>query len=247
MHSLIIFLLFILLQILNCTAITGNSICRKETACRCRYNDGTGIDLKETSIVSVTLANYSTIYFHPCTDSTLMPDKACNNTSICIKSNGPVVTYQNIGTAAEGEFIPPEIHQTVNRLEYTHNDIHTIIALICVENFDQTHLVELPAVGAPNPKVVNLGLYSPTACIVDLPGEGMSSGSILVMFFLLTSAIYFIGGGTALYFLRGARGREMIPHVDFWTDLPYLVRDGAVFLQNGCKVTPPGATVYDQI
>lgn len=105
-----------------------------------------------------------------------------NNTcffQICIKSNGPVVTYQTLGTAAEGEFIPPEIHQTVNRLEYTHNDMyviykflfvfmcyftfliiyfmyfsHTIIALICVENFDQTHLVELPAVGAPNPKIV---------------------------------------------------------------------------------------------
>lgn len=83
MRSLIIFLLFILLQILYCTAITGNSICRKETACRCRYNDGTGIDLKETPIISVTLGNLSTIYFHPCTDSTLMPDKACNNTSVC--------------------------------------------------------------------------------------------------------------------------------------------------------------------
>ena len=49
--------------------------------------------------------------------------------------------------------------------------------------------------------------------------------------------IFFVGGGLYVagtvafyYFKEGKRGAELIPHPEFWKDLPYLVKDGAVFL-----------------
>lgn len=71
----------------------------------------------------------------------------------------------------------------------------------------------------------DLILYSPASCIVELPGsDGMSTGTFLITLLLMVSSIYFFGGAILLYALRGAQGRELIPHVDFWTSLPELVR-----------------------
>lgn len=54
--------------------------------------------------------------------------------------------------------------------------------------------------------------------------HGLSTGSVLVIMFLVLSGLYLFGGACALHFLRGARGLEMIPNIDFWRDLPILVR-----------------------
>lgn len=56
------------------------------------------------------------------------------------------------------------------------------------------------------------------------PSGGLSTGSMLVIMLLVFILVYFGGGMLTLRILRGAEGREMIPNVDFWTDLPYLVR-----------------------
>lgn len=49
---------------------------------------------------------------------------------------------------------------------------------------------------------------------------GMSGISIFFLLLLIFTIIYFVGGALLMYFMRGARGIEMIPNVDFWRSLP---------------------------
>lgn len=48
----------------------------------------------------------------------------------------------------------------------------------------------------------------------------MSGISIFFLLLLIFTIIYFVGGALLMYFMRGARGIEMIPNVDFWRSLP---------------------------
>jgi hypothetical protein len=64
------------------------------------------------------------------------------------------------------------------------------------------------------------------------PEESSSCGggcAFLIIFFV-GGALY-VAGTVAFYYVReGKRGSELVPHKEFWKDLPFLVRDGAVFL-----------------
>ena len=42
--------------------------------------------------------------------------------------------------------------------------------------------------------------------------------------FIVVVATYFIVGGLIMYFMRGARGVEVIPNYTFWKDLPFLIK-----------------------
>lgn len=86
----------------------------------------------------------------------------------------------------------------------------------------------------------NLQLESQHACVHPFSldelsaGGGLSTGSVLVIMFMVFILVYFGGGMLTLRLLRGAEGREMIPNIDFWSDLPYLVRVSIFFFQYGC-------------
>ncbi len=54
--------------------------------------------------------------------------------------------------------------------------------------------------------------------------DGYSGGTTFCILFFITCLAYFGGGILIRKVLRGAEGREMIPHVDFWSDLPFLIR-----------------------
>lgn len=47
---------------------------------------------------------------------------------------------------------------------------------------------------------------------------------MLVILFVVACLIYFVGGALVLHFLRGAQGLEMIPNIDFWRQLPGLIK-----------------------
>jgi len=76
------------------------------------------------------------------------------------------------------------------------------------------------AAPAPSPKVVD---------------EGMSGGTAFCLFFFIVCCVYFGGGILVRKFARGAEGNEMLPHYEFWSDLPNLIRDGVMFTLNGCQ------------
>ncbi|CEG71777.1 hypothetical protein RMATCC62417_07449 [Rhizopus microsporus] len=55
--------------------------------------------------------------------------------------------------------------------------------------------------------------------------EGMSGIRIFFTIIFVLLAVYFIGGAFYNYRVYNARGLDLIPHREFWLDLPYLIRD----------------------
>jgi hypothetical protein len=60
-------------------------------------------------------------------------------------------------------------------------------------------------------------------------GGGLSGGSVFLIIFFVGLFVYFAAGvGWNAY--NGAEGIELIPQVEFWKDLPFLCKDGVMFL-----------------
>ncbi|KAL1467088.1 hypothetical protein MTO96_005945 [Rhipicephalus appendiculatus] len=57
---------------------------------------------------------------------------------------------------------------------------------------------------------------------------GLSTGSVLLILFFVALLIYFVGG-VLVNRNNGAQGVEMIPHLQFWKELPSLIVEGCVF------------------
>eukprot|EP01059_Diplonema_ambulator_P035790 TRINITY_DN858_c0_g1_i8.p2 TRINITY_DN858_c0_g1~~TRINITY_DN858_c0_g1_i8.p2 ORF type:complete len:188 (+),score=51.10 TRINITY_DN858_c0_g1_i8:51-614(+) len=68
--------------------------------------------------------------------------------------------------------------------------------------------------------------------------SGISGGAIFLIVFFVGFAVYFAAGMAYMHKAKGATGVEMVPHLEFWKDLPNLMKDGAFFIKN--KVTGGG-------
>ncbi|KAI9273071.1 autophagy-related protein 27 [Phascolomyces articulosus] len=55
--------------------------------------------------------------------------------------------------------------------------------------------------------------------------EGMSGAGVFFTIIGVVLAIYFVGGAFYNFKMYNARGLDLIPHRDFWLDLPYLIKD----------------------
>ncbi|XP_075542007.1 cation-dependent mannose-6-phosphate receptor-like [Dermacentor variabilis] len=66
------------------------------------------------------------------------------------------------------------------------------------------------------------------ACTPEAPTGGLSAGSVLLILFFIALLVYLIGG-ILINHNNGARGWEMVPHHQFWSELPGLCVDGCVF------------------
>lgn len=66
------------------------------------------------------------------------------------------------------------------------------------------------------------------AAAAQATSGGLSTGSVLLILFFLGVFIYLVGG-IVINRRNGAQGWEVIPHLMFWTALPSLVVDGAIF------------------
>ncbi|KAL0480980.1 cation-dependent mannose-6-phosphate receptor [Acrasis kona] len=51
-------------------------------------------------------------------------------------------------------------------------------------------------------------------------------GGLIMILFLAAIALYFIIGALLLKFKFKKEGQEIIPNVEFWKDLPFLIKDG---------------------
>lgn len=54
--------------------------------------------------------------------------------------------------------------------------------------------------------------------------HSLSTGAVLLITFFTLAFAYVVLGMTVNYFMVGARGIEMFPHLGFWRDFPSLVR-----------------------
>ncbi|CAN7985058.1 unnamed protein product, partial [Ixodes hexagonus] len=79
---------------------------------------------------------------------------------------------------------------------------------------------------------------------------GLSAGSVLLILFFVGVLLYLVGG-VILKHSNGARGWEMIPHQQFWSELPSLIVEGCVFFVKfvTCQANPTagGNRSYDDI
>nr|CAI5836474.1 unnamed protein product [Callosobruchus analis] len=85
----------------------------------------------------------------------------------------------------------------------------------------------IPFIKVLDTKSNQLIFGSQRACIVT-NHHGLSGGSIFLILLFVSLTIYLVGGGLVLYFIRGARGMEVIPNVEFWRNLPSLVKVSCV-------------------
>lgn len=61
------------------------------------------------------------------------------------------------------------------------------------------------------------------------PADGLSVGSKLLITFFVLLFVYVAGGYAYEYKVREKRGLDALPNLEFWRELPGLVRDGAIY------------------
>ena len=83
--------------------------------------------------------------------------------------------------------------------------------------------------------------------------SGLSWGWLFVLFFTFTMLCYCIGGCVYQHKKLGVTGLDMVPNVDFWNSLPFLVKDGVVFAMEKTKecvayiMAPGGDHKYNSV
>eukprot|EP00004_Rigifila_ramosa_P007937 TRINITY_DN19122_c0_g1_i1.p2 TRINITY_DN19122_c0_g1~~TRINITY_DN19122_c0_g1_i1.p2 ORF type:complete len:229 (+),score=46.03 TRINITY_DN19122_c0_g1_i1:3-689(+) len=83
-------------------------------------------------------------------------------------------------------------------------------------------------------------IHFPTSLACDLGGDesgGLSGGSIFLIIFFVGTFLY-CAGGVVYNQRQGVTGIEMVPNIQFWRELPGLVKDGCVFTKT--KLTGGG-------
>jgi len=85
---------------------------------------------------------------------------------------------------------------------------------------------------------VTITIKSQAGCGVLISStDGGEVFAIVVLVLLLVGVILYIGIGMIIMWkVKGAQTiPEMIPNKDFWVSIPFLVRDGCLFIAHGCK------------
>lgn len=252
LNCVFIYLCLILFSSQGYSLKSDNFECKLSDKCQCLFENEEGIDLSLLSEningLNVT-SNNLTFYFHPCSDVSIgnasETNKCYSGASICV-FNQTDSTYTNLGLSNEVAVSSHGIRGPIT-FTYSHNGSITDIHLHCTPGSD--YLEVIPSGEAQH---YELQLNSPLACSKKVfvrddppaePSDNLSTGSVLVIIFVVFVSVYFVGGALALKFLRGAEGREMIPNYDFWVSLPGLVKEGFLFTVNGCRPVQ----AYDRI
>lgn len=233
----VLLLIFLFKIELTCSLKNKDRSCTQEGPCLCVYRNGSRIDISglTNNVSSIKLNETSDIFYNPCVD-TVFPN-ATFSSSILLRTKSGPTQFQDtsLGNANEGKF-SDNIDGTVS-IQF--RDKQTTILLTCDKNQSSPLLK-----GKEESGHYNLELISSKLCLVETEGQSsISTGSMLVLIFLVMSVVYFGGGVLTLRLLRGAEGKEMIPNYEFWADLPYLVRDGILFTLSGFQSSPS----YDRI
>ncbi|KAK3578738.1 hypothetical protein CHS0354_010119 [Potamilus streckersoni] len=244
--SLVTCALFIqcILMLVN---MTFSDKCLQISACACKSSNGT-IDLSPlskpppgdlsrfTTKIGDDPRNPNAIYhYNPCNPMKV----ACSTDSKCAVCQ-QVNKDQNYSAGSQSSAVmagDPDIGQL--NITYQYNGRTSVVKIEC----DQSQ----EGVFEPDPGEKELliyifklrtkyGCYSYPAPPNSEPGHnGISIGSILVIIFFVLLLVYIVGGMLFLHYVRGAQGIETFPNLAFWKELPFLVKDGIVFVFRGCK------------
>ena len=140
-------------------------------------------------------------------------------------------TYETYATQAQGSWGWNGYNPV---LQYRGGAAKVDISIICGDpNQDPP---QLDAIGELDQGITYFNLFSkcacPGACASTVPpeaGAGLTVGSILLIASLAGVVVYVSGTVTFNLVKRQARGREVMPHPDFWAGVPGLVKEGCLF------------------
>ncbi|RZC41390.1 uncharacterized protein BDFB_002027 [Asbolus verrucosus] len=231
-----IFNAFIIAVLIYSITCTDTNVCVQKSPCLCEFSEYSRIDISQATQKDQNPIkpedflqdeiNGDIFYFHGCTDGIFnLTAHKLNSTNNATILKGSLI-YQSQGHAKVlGESSQIKFHTGPDEkgaydLTYkgVNGSVLASIHLIC-DSFNQPFIKVLP--NTSNEQI--LVLSSPHACIIT-QHPGLSTGSVLLILFFIAVGIYFICGGIVLYFIRGARGLELIPNIDFWRGLPGLVK-----------------------
>ncbi|CAH1238356.1 M6PR [Branchiostoma lanceolatum] len=224
---------------------TLSATCFQTGPCSCDMDDGSGtIDLSALAGSGTAAFNgeatkwpdenwqYS---YNPCTPFDM---QSCYSVAACqVKSDGSGESY-DIGSQ-DTVLFSMEGNDVV--ITYTANDYqrHTIVKLVCGSSTVFTVDGEDPDASTS----FYFTLESPECCVKGSgpgptgpnPGPGptitlsISVGSIMCIVFFPTVCIYIVAGVLINKFAREREGRDVVPHLTFWSTLPGLIKDGFLF------------------
>ncbi|XP_045168083.1 cation-dependent mannose-6-phosphate receptor-like isoform X2 [Mercenaria mercenaria] len=136
-----------------------------------------------------------------------------------------------------------------DKVSFNYDGLNVIANYVSQDGTRQSFITLVCDPGAATPSLDVMGestttqyymtLTSAAACPVPSPfgsSGGISGGSVLLIIFFVLLAVYLATGVAFNKFRRSASGKELIPNLNFWTELPALVRDGVKYsLSLVCK------------
>ncbi|XP_077979221.1 uncharacterized protein LOC144434615 isoform X2 [Glandiceps talaboti] len=213
--------------------------------CSCDFKDANGVS--QGLVTMKPLDSHTTPLYNPCTAFSQPPGTSCADKAACqfipaANSAYSTGTQESITYSVSGS-------DTV----FTYQDAQdmtrtTIVTLKC----DKSAVpARISVIGEGTPTFYNIDITTvcacPGACKDGLPviniKEGLSTGSILCIVFFVVLIVYLITGALVNKYVRNKEGAEIVPNSGFWSDLPYLIKDGILFAISPCKKQ----TAYDQI
>ncbi|XP_078703602.1 uncharacterized protein LOC144928790 [Branchiostoma floridae x Branchiostoma belcheri] len=212
--------------------------CQKIDSCSCRLPSGiinlapigSGNplykDLKATQFTDDFVYSWN-----PC--SPFSEGGSCMDVAACQLSPDGQTTY-SLGSQDSAAFTGDN---TTVKLGYTGpapDNRQSEIALTCTSG-----ATEFTVLGEDTTaSIYKFELKSPCACpgaSSGCGGGGISGGTIFVIIVLVVLVVYLVGGVLFMSLVKKASGAERIPNVEFWKDLPVLVKDGAVLVISPCR------------
>ena len=241
-----------LVILLSSSISSTDYTCLETSVCVCKLDDYQFIDLtklKTNDALKETALNL-TYFFYPCQDvlfdakkynlnvTDAVGNDCAKGTSLCLY-NATDNSLTNLGQVKDGKFL----NDFPKTWKFSSASRETSILVECAPEMEHPKFVYENS--THNNHV--LYLFSKYSCMVRAH-PGLSIGSTLLILCGTIFGVYLIGGVLILHCLRGARGTEMIPNIDFWGSLPGLVKDGVIFLLGGCNpMVIASAETYDKI
>lgn len=244
-HASVLFIILLapLIQRNLCAEVTCEKLAG--STCSCKFTNGTVIDLTTLAkkdgktawfqdVNSTSLNDTYKYSYNPCN---AFSEGGCTiDTAVCqISKDGQ--NYFVIGEQEKVSFSFADQKHVIATYGSS-SERQTTVTLVCATKKEER--LEVFGETQPESMKYNMTLYSvcacPDGCVSKIPtNEGLSTGSIMVIFFFVILCCYLVGGMLFQKIVKGAEGREIIPHYEFWFDFPLLIRDGVVFVLNGCK------------
>ncbi|XP_072029421.1 uncharacterized protein [Amphiura filiformis] len=237
----------VILTLCNLTHGQACSSCTRVNDCSCKCSDGRVIDIsalgKKSGGPKFTYTQPSSslpweFAFNPCYK---FSDDYCKNVVSCQRATDKTSSYP-LGTAESATWQSDGTKVTYTSIGTDGVTRTSVLTLQC-DPLGQPSAPTYQAKGEDfaTPAQYDYELKSICACPDGCKssggggGGGLSFGSILCILFVVLVFVYIVGGMVFMKVVKKAEGKEVVPNVNFWMELPNYIKDGFLFVKNGCK------------